>query len=287
VSSSSCEEGCVDLDLTVFVPVSVLGTEHSLELKTLAVWAVLRAVSIFRVRNLVVYRDPDADPRDEEVFRVVGRYLLTPPYLRRMLVPLMAPLRAVGVAPPLAIPPHSVSREARVGELRYGVVMRCPFAYIGVKRRCIVVDECREGVHLFKVVSLNPLKCVLVDTPPKGFYKGPELLFVSSLVEGVGRFCRNRLVIVSSRRGAPLTLSTASRLLRSRSLCVLLGSPTLDPDEIVGAEGKELSEVLKSIEAEELWLNTAPCQGVRSIRTTEAVYITLSAVVNAACILYR
>ncbi|MEM0439690.1 MAG: hypothetical protein QXP18_06700, partial [Sulfolobales archaeon] len=55
-----------------------------------------------------------------------------------------------------------------------------------------------------------------------------------------------------------------------KGISVIFGSPDKDPDEIAEEEGWNI-DMLNHYK-----LNSAPLQGVRSIRTYEALYITLA-----------
>jgi len=270
----------IKLRLRVFVPASILSTQHSLEFKTLAVWQVLRAAAIFRAEVLVVYTTFDSKREDIDIFKKVVKYLLTPPYLRRILIPLEPELRRVGVIPPLALPLHSVSTNPEPAELRLGYIEKCPYAFIGLKKQCLVVGKCIEGVNLLKVISVKPLRCKLAKAR-EDVYLGPNVEFKNSLGEAVKEYCRDFLVVVSSRKGVTTKNDeVAEKLAMNDDICVLFGSPRYDPDELEKHMGGDLAKISEEVARSVIWLNTAPEQGVRSIRTTEATYITLSALVN-------
>ena len=85
------------------------------------------------------------------------------------------------------------------------------------------------------------------------------------------------MVIATSRRGDPI-MEIADKILdrwkRSRRVLVAFGSPTRGLQEIVRQEGIQLERAADFI------VNTVPNQGVKTVRTEEALYTTL-AILNA------
>ena len=82
--------------------------------KTLIVGWIGRAASIFRVDEVIIYRDrPSKEQREvSEVIADILTYMETPQYLRRRLIPMKPSLRYAGVLPPLRTPHHPTKRRS-------------------------------------------------------------------------------------------------------------------------------------------------------------------------------
>ena len=86
----------------------------------------------------------------------------------------------------------------------------------------------------------------------------------------------NNLFILSTKKGnsiSEIENKLVDNLRNRQGLAIVFGSPRYDPDEILEIEGSNLNSLLKDMFLE---LNSAPMQGVRTIRTYEAVFITLT-----------
>ena len=114
--------------LVIAVPASVISDVPHLREKTAKVGLIGRAAAIFKVDEIVVYRD---DPRmeqteDLELVGILLSYLETPQYLRKRLFTLEPRLQYAGILPPLRTPHHPSSgktEDLRVGDYREGVVL--------------------------------------------------------------------------------------------------------------------------------------------------------------------
>ncbi len=133
--------------ITVALPASILSVLPSLREKTLVVGIIARTLSIFRVNKLIVYRDKNSSRRDIVIFKEIISYILTPPYLRCILIKKKPILRYVGLIRPLQIPSHSVSLSPIEGEYREGVITK-------IKNNMIQVD-----IDLSKPVLIRVNDC--------------------------------------------------------------------------------------------------------------------------------
>ncbi|CAI5960430.1 unnamed protein product [Closterium sp. NIES-64] len=122
--------------VSIAVPGSIIDNTQSLERATAVAGQIARAAVIFKVHEIVVYDDWDAEgdssaPRGWRGERFSGsagsflarvlQYLDTPQYLRRALIPLTPDLRLAGLLPPLDAPHHARMHEWP--EFREGVVV--------------------------------------------------------------------------------------------------------------------------------------------------------------------
>ncbi len=259
-------------DLAVVVPSSNLSIYKDLRLKTRLAGEYARALAVFRVSTLAVFRDPEATEEDHRLFLKVLRHVLVPPYLRVKTEPLDRDLRFAGLLPPLTIYPHNPeNRPPRPGDVRFGLVLgERGLVDIGWRKPCRLVDAgyAKPGeIKLIRVDSANPLLCR--EETAAQIYAGYRVVEAASsddlarLLEGYD------LVINTSKRGEPLRGGVLKRVSRAMSLCLLFGNPRKDFDELAGS-GVRI----------DLTINFIPNQGTLTVRTHEALVSTL-AILNA------
>ncbi|MBI4362050.1 MAG: hypothetical protein HY558_02645, partial [Euryarchaeota archaeon] len=104
---------------TVLLPSSFTSETRDPRQRVYRAGVVARALAIFRVEQVVIYRDPYG-PDDAHAITTLLEYAETPQYLRRRLFPLREELRDAGLLPALRTPHHPV--EARVRRLQVGEV---------------------------------------------------------------------------------------------------------------------------------------------------------------------
>lgn len=252
------------------LPTSILRVEPTLFLKSLRIHQVARWTSIFGVNRALFFHDYETPgPRRREYERLIRdhwEYFFTPPYLRKALVPLRPTLRYVGALPPIRLKLFDVGRRPRRGEARIGYSRDGAEFDIGDEAPYRAVNECGKGLSLVEVVDIEArlVKCLNDD-----YYLGPLLDFRESLrevVEGAG----NALVIATDKNGVVPGRGDIAELRNAARVLILFGSPSRDLFELSSGEGFDVMDY-----ADLVW-NTAPGQMVASIRTEEALLITLS-----------
>ncbi len=265
--------------LVVAVPTSTIVNEPGLLLKTLKIYQFIRYVSIFGVDELVFYNDGYiVTARHEEASRIiekVWRYLLTPPYLRRKIIPLDKDLRYVGLLPPLRLEVFDVSQEPRSGEKRLGLVIKRGNRILvdaGLHKPLRLERPCGRVGDIILVEITDPetgiAVCIDDDT-----YRGPILGFEDSFTGLLKAYpSTSYTLIATSRHGRVPAQEELIELSQHSGILIIFGSPKHGLYEIARKAGIKLREAVKYI-----W-NTIPCQRVRTIRTEEAVLITLGIV---------
>jgi predicted SPOUT superfamily RNA methylase MTH1 len=98
---------------------------YNLDAATLAAGLVARAAAVFRVDELVVYDDGYCSPEAVPFVASILRYLETPQYLRKHLVPTSSNLKRVGLLPPLDAPHHPRQHEWAPFREGCGVTEQC------------------------------------------------------------------------------------------------------------------------------------------------------------------
>ncbi len=263
--------------LTVAVPLSYGETEHSLLLRTLK-WGILgRLLGVYRASRVILYPvrgEPVPGPH-RRLARLVLRYLVTAPYLRRLVYPRTSLLRYAGALPPLQLPTHGVGGP-KLGECRQALVLANRGGVLeleaGLGRRVAVRGRGKPGdIVLVEVSGLEPLRVGLGCSRP--VYNGYQVLVRESL-RGVLEGGFGDVVIATSRLGEAFSHERAAGLLSRarRGVVTVFGSPWRGLHEIARAEGFALEDAVDAV-----W-NTVPRQGTLTVRVEEAVAATLALV---------
>jgi len=261
--------------VSIAIPSSILETEPDLRGKTLKAGLIGRAASIFRVEEIHVYKR--GETRNLVLLRKILEYMEAPPYLKKKLFGLDPDLRFAGLLPPLQAPHHPKTPHPARGECREGVI-------IGFTKKAVLVDagigkpikvkglgrnEAKKGRRV-TVKIVDPEAGIGIPATPSGYW-GYRVHTHSSLKSMLKHVGGNSLLIGTSRMGGTITeiAEELSATLRdSESTLILFGGPREGLQEIFEDEGVEQNPVKFTV-------NFAPNQGVRTIRTEEAVYITL------------
>lgn len=271
--------------ISVAIPASLVSDIPHLREKTLRIGLIGRALAIFRVDEIIIYPDIPAQnqKRDSALIEAILSYMETPQYLRRRLFKIRPELRYVGILPPLRTPHHPTEnreKNLRIGEYREGVVIssyeRGIHVDIGVKRP-IFVPNLRVKTNSRVTVKIREkgkeLIGELMDPDEIDVYWGYKVRVSDSSLGRLMKKQRYDLIIATSRRGDPI-MKVADKLLDSwrdsRRVLIAFGSPTQGLQEIVRQEGIRLERVAHFI------VNTVPNQGVKTVRTEEALYATLA-----------
>lgn len=238
-----------------------------------------RAFTIFRVNEVVIYRESAASPPPptaEEVVKIL-RYLETPQYLRKHLFKLDKDLKHVGAAPPLRAPHHKpFERISEIaGTYREGVVVgrseKASVVDIGLGVPAYVPGRYKIGTRLtLKIESVKPrvtAKAVSRDSVPT--YWGFDVKRVDETIAAALKRLKADLTIITSRKGTPLPdvwWELSGAYSAAKLVNVVFGGPTRGLFEIMGEEGVNPYSVTKFV------VNFIPEQGAETVRMEEAVF---------------
>ena len=270
--------------LLIAIPASLASDIPHPREETQRIGMVGRAASIFGVDEIIVF--PDALGRDQnreiEVITTVLSYMETPQYLRKRLFKIRPELKYAGVLPPLRTPHHPLKSRAKDlidGECREAVVVAHTEAGslidVGVERHALIPNRKlpvnkRVTVRISKVKG--QLEAMLEDRNNIKTYWGygttRSNLSFGKLLK------RNEfdLVIATSKHGKPISEVSQKVLNRWRAssrILVAFGAPNRGLYEIAKQENLDLDRVTDFV------VNTFPKQEVETVRTEEAVYVTL------------
>lgn len=249
---------------------------------------------------------PSTDPH--AFLANILQYCECPQYLRKQFFPKHPDLQFAGLLPPLDAPHHL--RRGDVASFREGVVVDKDggedgsFVDCGVPNRLVQIDRVlKPGIRC--TVQLDPnsyasskkgaMKGIVVSpTTPRdrdGIYWGYTTRMASS-IKAIFDDCPYEggydLKVGTSERGDVSIDNPKFRLMKKQSLkksdgdderfnhlIIVFGGvagieESVDADETMPLSGEDSKKMF------DVWVNIAPYQGSRTIRTEEAVFIALS-----------
>ncbi|XP_064616429.1 putative methyltransferase C9orf114 [Liolophura sinensis] len=288
--------------LSIALPGSILDNAQSPELRTYLAGQIARAAAVFNVDEIIIFDETGSINRSTEgEFHGVGKkgnanvqiarilqYLECPQYLRKCLFPQHKDLQYAGVLNPLDTPHHMKASDTC--EYREGVVLDKPckpgkgsYVNVGLLKEVQLDKQLQPGLRVtVKLNSSSPNKKLLKGqaVPPSepsmyaGLYWGYSVRLARSL-GAVFTECPYKdgydLTIGTSDKGENVDEFVMSDF--SHGLVVFGGlkglEASLEADEALDVEDPSLLF--------HHYLNTCPKQGSGTIRTEEAILITMSA----------
>lgn len=270
--------------MRVAVPASLVSDTPHLREKTAKLGSIARTCAIFSVSEIILYPDDPRRNQGQEIdfCKRILDFIETPQYLRKRMFGLDPALKFTGILPPLQSSAHNVTSDlgkCRVGEIRDGVIVGARKSKlevdVGLGRVLISSGTFPVGLKVtVRITSLGkPLNGDIVNDSEKptgwGYRVKTSELGLAALVDE----SHADLKIGTSRYGTPIaelwtkighSLSTVS------SVIVAFGSPKNGLVDILKAEGITSKEVFN------YFINTVPGQSVTTVRTEEAMLISLS-----------
>ncbi|RKP38911.1 putative RNA methyltransferase, partial [Dimargaris cristalligena] len=285
--------------VSIALPGSIVDNAQSAELRTYLAGQIARAAAVFNVDEIVIYDDQcqrlfeSANQQsDPHLFlsRVL-QYLETPQYLRRALFPMHPDLRYARLLNPLDCPHHV--RQDEPSPYREGVTLpqrnqvqsggpvrggSRTFVNCGLRRYVMINRSIQPNVRVTvkmddfeHLETKNPSGTVVSPRMPRekdGIYWGYQIRLANSISQ-VFSECPYPggydLKIGTSERGDSID-ETTDKMPAYRHLLVVFGGvigiePAVDADQSIRYPGEDSSKLF------DLWLNTCPNQGSRTIRT--------------------
>ena len=266
------------------IPASLVFDIPHLREKTLRIGMVGRAAAIFGVDEIIIFSDvPERNQnREFNLIASILSYMETPQYLRKQLFKIKPELRFAGVLPPLRTPHHPLQNRVKDlvdGEYREGAVIAQTqdgtLVDVGVERHALIRNK-KMQINTRVTVRIRKTKRLL----------GAEVVNRSEIAEYWGyKVTRSRLtfgkllkknafdlVIATSKYGKPfvdVSEELTNRWKASRKILVVFGAPTRGLYEIAKQENLNLDNVADFV------VNTIPNQNVETVRTEEALLVTL------------
>ncbi len=251
----------------VVIPSTIFLGEDE-RLSTFRVGLIARYLAVFRVEEILVFGPPT--PVSE-----ILRYAETPQYLRRRAISMSPSLKFVGVIPPLQSPHHPLSSGGRgfACEFREGIVLSVAgewlYVDVGFSEPVKVLGKAKVGERV-TVALTNPMK--VVDRSSVPYYWGYTVTNAANLHVAV-KICKDYVRIATSRLGEPVS-DVAGKLAvdayTKGGIAIFFGTRDKGLFELAAEEGLEVKECFDYV------VNMVPKQGVFTIRTEEALPVTLA-----------
>jgi len=263
----------------VLLPSSFSREASSPRDKVLRIGMLARFLAAARVDCLVIYHEDPGSPDEENArfIKLVMDYLNTAPYLRRRVFKLRPELRFAGLLPPLNIPTHPEKAELDYPHYREGLVVSAgSYSVIeaGLGRLLRVRRRLARGSRV--VVRVEPreggrLKIRVRSRRRAEVYAGFKTAVVGERIPEILK--PYDLGIATSRRGVDVrealqALEEACG--KAEKVCIAFGASREGLYEIAERQGFRLEDCFDHV------VNFMPLQGVRTIRTEEAVAYALS-----------
>lgn len=243
-----------------------------------------RSAAIFGVDEIVLFADipKQRQTRDLSLIASILSYMETPQYLRKQLFKIKPDLKYVGVLPPLRTAHHPLPsriKDLTVGEYREGVTTSSShdgtLVDIGVEEYALLRNRrlptnSRVTVRIKQVKEMLEVEAVTRDAVGK--YWGYRVRQTESTLGSLLRNGSFDLVIATSKYGKPIQDVSDRLILRwktSMRILVAFGAPARGLYDIVRREHLNLDKIADFV------VNTIPDQEVQTVRTEEAVSVTL------------
>lgn len=268
--------------LAIAIPAGFLSDVSHLRDKTVKIGVIGRAAAIFRVDEILVYLDRHEFMSDGELICQILKFMDTPQYLRKAFFEISPLLRYAGLLPPLRTPPHTVESELELAgrdRFREGVVVKSGrrgcLVDVGLGKLFPVSKHFPVGSrHTFRVIRRKGgVRVKPVSRDEVNVYWGFRVTFTrGSLRRSILDFNAD-LVVATSRYGDfihRVYRKLSGKLSSSKRTLILFGSPDEGLFDMARREGFNLRDCCDFI------VNMVPLQGTKTIRTEEAVLISLS-----------
>ena len=292
--------------LSIAVPGSILDNAQSPELRTYLAGQIARAACIYKINEIVVFDDKgeitESEKKKIKTDEVLGerrigclqlarilQYLECPQYLRKYFFPIHKDLQYAGVLNPLDAPHHL--RQQDVSLYREGVVTNKPvkpgkgsYVNVGLLNNVCVDKVLTDGLRVTVKIpedQSNPKKLKGFIVPPNiptsnnGIYWGYSVRLANNLTEVLTQ-CSYKdgydLTIGTSDKGNSIDDVEPKSIKYHHALIIFGGLSGLEAavENDPNVDVDDISLVFDH------YLNTCPQQGSRTIRTEEAILITLA-----------
>lgn len=308
------EQHALPSSLSIAIPGSILDNAQSQELRTYVAGQIARAACIYCVDEIIVFDDSggttpfnkiaSTESAEGEMSTIqkscvqmarILQYLECPQYLRKFFFPLHRDLKYCGLLNPLDAPHHL--RQSNEFQFREGVVCDMPaksgcFVNIGLLNNAMVVDQkLSPGIRVTcKLRASQDIKSkkikadVVPPTQPRaetGVYWGYTVRLANSLSQVITKCPYDEgydLTIGTSDKGQ-LVSDVPERSMKYKHALIVFGG-------VLGLEqalqhDPEVDENDPSLIYDH-YLNTVPAQGSRTIRTEEAVLLSLASLIGGS-----
>ena len=287
----------VNYTLSILIPSSIVDNAQSKELRTYLIGELARTIGIFKISEVIIFHDKLKDNSRDYINYFVKnlQYLETPQYLRKTLFPMSEDLKLSGLMNPLESQHHL--RKDEWSPYREGCVLDRPvngdysWVNIGLNKDCKINQKIppktRVTVKLNENNFNNKLKYytgtpVSMSEPylKNGTYWG----YIVRVCETYKDIFNNSIydegydfVIGTSDKGENYKNAEKKKKKDFKHCLIIFGGISgiegmMNDDEHNNINSKNIAENF------DLYLNTCMNQGLRTIRTEEAILISLAVI---------
>tara|TARA_B100000029_G_C17538648_1_gene945826 strand:- start:225 stop:1031 length:807 start_codon:yes stop_codon:yes gene_type:complete len=254
----------------IAIPDSSLNDEKTLENKTRKIAIIARASGIFKVDEIIIYKDGKENEQDSKLLLTVLRYLATPQYFRRKIFQKTNLLKFAGALPPLKTPNQTTtpnSNEIKIGDYREGLIIGIKgkkFIDIGIKELITYTGKQNIGKKVITIIKTKhpnlTIKEVSKDEIP--YYWCYNVRQSGNLFTLLTNW--NGVKILTSRKAKSLNQSNIEKIKKSNeSILVVFGSTKKGIHDILGNKINNLNNGKIA--------NFFPNQGTETVRLEEAI----------------
>lgn len=300
--------------VSIALPGSIVANAQSPELRTYLAGIIARAVTVFNVDEVVVFREQDPKSAgtgektmngefkgasrgsDPNIFLArVLQYLETPQYLRKALFPVHTDLKYAGLLNPLDAP-HHVRFETN-SRYREGVVVQRPvragkgsLVNVGLRKEAQIDRSLQPGTrvtvrvdHFLKSATAKAVTGVAVaPSEPRethGMYWGYNTRVAAGLKEvwTEAPFEGGYDLSVGTSENGTNIHAADTKLPPFKHLLIVFGGLAGLESAVMSDEGVEATGAEDLFD---LYINAVPNQGSGTIRTEEAIPIVMSAMLR-------
>ncbi|MEE9241585.1 MAG: putative RNA uridine N3 methyltransferase [Nitrosopumilaceae archaeon] len=259
----------------IAIPDSSLIDESTKLGKTQKISVLARICCVFKIDEIFIYNDANADKQDRILLATILKYLVTPPYFRKQLYPKMNLLKFAGALHPLKIPSHTkIKNPAQIksGDKRMGIIVKFKgkkFFDVGIHYMIPYFGKEKIGNRVSLQFKTGYPNFSVKEIPSEQIdeYWGYKVQERSNLHSVISSWEGD--IILTSRKGQTLKNSHLRWFLDSpKPKLIVFGSTEKGLHEFLG--GKISSYQNSKI------LNFFPNQGTETVRLEEALMGTLS-----------
>jgi predicted SPOUT superfamily RNA methylase MTH1 len=266
--------------LIVLLPPSILSVEDSLIDKTNKAGFISRILSIFRVDEVILYKDEETRDFDEKMLNLILNYQVIPPHIKKKVIKKSKILKYAGILPPLRLVNHDPPKKAEVGKILDGYIEKCNkdycLIYLGLlgkgvlDRKKLNNSDKNSKIITVKIKSTNG-KILLEKASWENLYTGYKVSKTNELKKEINKLKNDKnLIIGTSKLGDCFDKKIQDNLKndidKSNGIALVFGGPH--------------AELYQQKEEFDYILNTVFNQGTLTVRTEEALAITLSLLNN-------
>jgi len=261
---------------------SILENCNNLLEKTLKIGQIARYAAIFEINWIYLLKTHKKNDKELPFIKKIFEYLNTPQYLRKKRFAFESELKHVGTLPPLATYLHHITKikkELKDNEIREGLIVEADEnsiiidigieEYIKIKENQNQFDKSRP-IYLKIKKNINEISYKIISFDEGNNYMGyrVKILTLSELFKE-----EKGLFIGTSRRGLnifDIQNKLKTEIQTKSNINLLFGSPKVGIFKLFKQNNLNIKDIVPYI------INFIPNQGVRTIRTEEAIPIVLS-----------